>query len=122
MIRFSLSPARGALLCSILLALFLLQTPVAALARNPYDETIATEGDPGDGVLDQTDLDDLPAGEENPKVTGQVAWQDRSLRLLPLPRILYLGPTGSLWVFLPDSWSILEARSDIGTPSAIRGW
>lgn len=122
MFRFSLSPARGALLCSILLALLLLQTPMTVLARNPYDMTIATEGDPGDGVLDQSGPDDLLAGDDNPEVTGQVAPRAVSPRRFPLPRILWFGPTTTVWLFLPDSWSLLDTRPDAGAPSTIRGW
>lgn len=116
MFRFALSPVRGILVFGILLALLLLPWPTTSLARNPYDMTIATEGDPGDGVLDQTDPDELPASGGSTETTEQDALPAFAGARYLLPRTLYLGPTSPVWIWLP------VPGSDFHAPSASRGW
>lgn len=122
MFRFSLFPVRGILVFGMLLALLLLHLPTTVQARSPYEMTIATEGDPGDGVLDRAEPDELRSADEEGQVSGQSVVESRPMRRCLMPSFLYLGPTNPVWMVLPAPWSFLELRPDLGAPSADRGW
>jgi hypothetical protein len=124
MFRFSPSPLRGLLVIGVVLCLLTTLLPTLSSARNPYEMQIATEGDPGDGVLEPAAQ---PEGqEEDSTATTTGTLRDApsgSLRFL-LPRVIWLGPGQPVFVLSPYAWPTARAAAPplSDSPSISRGW